>query len=102
VKKRISIDDFQFLAMRHVSEWKEFLAKKEKHKSNRVTKWTPPPEEWIKINSDGATGTVVGAWLDETVAVSLFLPRLVRSLTCLIPYMQKLKQFSRASPWQVI
>jgi hypothetical protein len=40
--------------MRHVSEWKELLAKKETPKSNRVTKWTPPPEDWIKINSDGA------------------------------------------------
>ena len=53
-ERLLNLDELQHLLGRHVGEWLEFYKPKKSQLSPPVPKWIPPPDDFVKINLDGA------------------------------------------------
>uniref|UniRef100_A0A8I6XAA5 RNase H type-1 domain-containing protein n=1 Tax=Hordeum vulgare subsp. vulgare TaxID=112509 RepID=A0A8I6XAA5_HORVV len=53
-QKRLADGEFQFLVTRHINEWVQFYKPKPVQKVCTARRWIPPPENFVKLNTDGA------------------------------------------------
>jgi hypothetical protein len=52
---RLTVEQFQFTVRRHVDEWNQFLAKEKHTNICQTSRWMPPDEATVKINTDAAS-----------------------------------------------
>ena len=53
-ERHLTIDELQFLILRHTEEWKTMLKKNPKLMPSQVQHWLPTPSNVVKINIDGS------------------------------------------------
>lgn len=59
-----SVEEFQFLVTHHADEWNAVLRKDKETVARLIPSWSLPPEDFVKINCDGAyhAESASGGW----------------------------------------